>query len=93
MWRYLTFKVSGTIRRNIKKVKNQGISLGRSWLESEEEVFEAIASLDYLFKVAIFENPTNQVKMMEIVFQHLITEKNIRSIFIDGKNQNGTNKI
>ncbi|MEK7504379.1 MAG: DUF3800 domain-containing protein [Patescibacteria group bacterium] len=50
-----------------------------------KKFFEAIASLDYLFKVAIFENPTNQVKMMEIVFQHLITEKNIRSIFIDCK--------
>ncbi len=42
-------------------------------------------NLDFIFKVAIFQNPVNPEKMMEIVFLHLITEKNIRSIFIDGK--------
>ncbi len=47
--------------------------------------FEKVFSLDFFFKVAIFKNPANPERMMEIVFQHLITEKNIRWIFIDGK--------
>jgi len=47
--------------------------------------FEKVNGLEFFFKVAVFKNPAHPAKMMEIVFQHLITEKNIRWIFIDGK--------
>ena len=38
-----------------------------------------------VFGVAIFKNPIKPEKMMEVVFQHLITEGNIRNIYLDGK--------
>ena len=44
-----------------------------------------ISGLDFKAKVAIFKNPVRPEKMMEVVFQHLITEGNIRNIYLDGK--------
>lgn len=45
---------------------------------------EKVLDLDFTFKVAIFTNPANPKKMLEIVLQNLITEKNIHNIIIDG---------
>ena len=53
--------------------------------EVRRKFFGKIIDLIFSFKVAVFENPANPEKMMETVFQHLITETNIRWIFIDGK--------
>ena len=44
-----------------------------------------IFELDFTVKVAIFENPVKPAAMLEVVFQHLITEKSINSIYIDGQ--------
>lgn len=44
-----------------------------------------IFDLDFTVKVAVFENPVKPDSMLEIVFQHLITEKSINSIYIDGE--------
>ncbi len=44
-----------------------------------------IFELDFTVKVAVFENPVKPDAMLEVVFQHLITEKNIAAIFIDGE--------
>lgn len=44
-----------------------------------------IFDLDFIVKVAVFENPVKPDSMLEIVFQHLITEKTIKSIYIDGE--------
>jgi len=44
-----------------------------------------ILKLDFIFKIAIFKNPVDVNKMYDIVFQQLITESNIRNIYIDGK--------
>lgn len=44
-----------------------------------------IFDLDFTVKVAVFENPVKPDSMLEIVFQHLIIEKNINSIYIDGE--------
>ena len=44
-----------------------------------------IFELDFTVKVAIFENPVKPAAMLEVVFQHLITEKSINSIYIDGE--------
>lgn len=44
-----------------------------------------IFDLDFTVKVAVFENPVKPDSMLEIVFQHLITEKTIKSIYIDGE--------
>ena len=44
-----------------------------------------IFELDFTVKVAVFENPVRPDLMLEVVFQHLITEKSISTIFIDGE--------
>lgn len=44
-----------------------------------------IFDLDFIVKVALFENPVQPDSMLEIVFQHLIVEKDITTIFIDGE--------
>lgn len=46
-----------------------------------------ILDLDFFYKVALFENPTNINLMYDLVFQQLITEENIKNIYIDGKKQ------
>ena len=50
-----------------------------------EKFLKQIIKLRFRFKVAIFRNPVYPEKMMEVVFKHLITEKDIKKIFIDGK--------
>lgn len=44
-----------------------------------------IFDLDFTVKVAVFENPVKPDSMLEVVFQHLITEKTINRIYIDGQ--------
>ena len=46
---------------------------------------EMISDLDFKVKVAVFKNPVHKAKLIEVIFQHLIIETDIRSIFIDGK--------
>lgn len=46
-----------------------------------------ILDLEFTYKIALFENPTNINLMYETVFQHLITEGSIKKIYIDGKKQ------
>lgn len=44
-----------------------------------------IFELNFTVKVAIFENPVKPDVMIEMVFQHLIVEKDIMTIIIDGE--------
>lgn len=50
-----------------------------------EKFFDKVNNINFTFKTAIFENPAATDLMIEIVFQHLIIEKEIGNIFIDGK--------
>jgi hypothetical protein len=75
-----------------KKVREIEVGLKLNtfhWSEERWDVrnkfLERILKLDFKVKVAIFKNPINSNKMMETVFQHLITENEIKIIFIDGK--------
>lgn len=81
---------------NLEKVENK---LRRILIALDLEVFhwaehgwkvrnkflEQILILDFKFKVGIFKNPVKTSEMTEMVFQHLITEKNIERVYIDGK--------
>lgn len=59
------------------------------WSEERWEVrnkfLARLIKLDFEVKVAIFKNPANPEKAMDLVFQHLITQTNILNLFIDGK--------
>lgn len=53
--------------------------------EVRKKYFKLVESLKFSFKAAIFENPVHPDRMMVKVFQQMITEDNIKWIFIDGK--------
>ncbi|KKQ74241.1 MAG: hypothetical protein US96_C0037G0006 [Candidatus Woesebacteria bacterium GW2011_GWB1_38_5b] len=50
-----------------------------------DKFFRNVMKLEFKFKIAIFKNPILPEKMIETVFQHLITEKYIKNIYVDGK--------
>ncbi len=50
-----------------------------------QKYINKILDLDFIYKVALFENPININNMYDLVFQQLITEHNIKIIYIDGK--------
>lgn len=50
-----------------------------------EKFLSRILKLDFEVKVAIFENPAHPEKMLDIVFEHILTEPNIRALYLDGK--------
>lgn len=50
-----------------------------------EKFLKKVIKLEFKFKVGIFKNPVKTGEMTETVFQHLITEKDIELVWIDGK--------
>lgn len=54
------------------------------WL-IRNKFLKQIIKLNFKFKLAIFRNPFSSQKMLEVVFQHLIIEKSLNGIFIDGE--------
>lgn len=54
------------------------------WL-MKNKFLSQIFDLDFTVKAAIFENPVKTDSMLEVVFQHLIIEKEISYIYIDGE--------
>lgn len=44
-----------------------------------------ILDLDFKVKIAVVKNPTNPSQEMEKILEHLIIERNIAKVFIDGK--------
>lgn len=54
------------------------------WFIRKKFLDRALA-LDFTVKIAIFEPPVQPEAMIELVFSHVIVEKNIKNIFIDAK--------
>ena len=84
--------------KDVEKVEKQILNIDKNlrikgfhWAEHgwkiKEKFLKQIIKLDFFFKVAIFSNPTNPSRMMEIVFVHLITEEDIKSIKMLGVDQ------
>ena len=72
-------------KRILKRLDLQEFHWADQGWKVKIKFIDEILDLNFIFKVAIFSNPANPRKMLEIVLQHLITEKNIRIIIIDGK--------
>lgn len=68
-----------------KKLKIRSFHWGEERWDVRNKFLEGIINLDFNFKAAVFENPVHPQRMIEYVFKHLITENNIRRVFIDGK--------
>lgn len=77
------------LEKKLKVIENNLRISSFHWADERwlirNKFLSSILELDFAVKVAVFENPKNVGEMLEVVFRHLITEKNIRSIFIDGK--------
>lgn len=52
---------------------------------TREKFLEKLLTLDFTFKIAILENPVHLSKSMEDALSHLVVEKNIKKIVIDGR--------
>ena len=76
-----------------KKILNELNLSSFHWAEHgwkvRQKYINKILDLDFIYKVALFENPININDMYDLVFQQLITEQNIKNIYIDGKKKKG----
>lgn len=59
------------------------------WAESvwsvKEKFIDKVLKLNFKVKIALIENPINPSNELERVLSHMIIEKNIKKIYIDGK--------
>lgn len=78
-------KVEQKILKAEKEIKIQTFHWGEERWQVRNKFLAKVLELDFVVKIAIFENPVHPERMIEVVFQHLITEENIKNIFIDGK--------
>lgn len=86
---YVEVKNLEKFERELKEIEVDLKISSFHWAEErwlmKNKFLSHIFKLDFTVKVAIFENPIKPDEMLEIVFQHLITEKTITTIFIDGE--------
>ncbi len=88
---YLEVKNQNSFETGYKKILNELKLDSFHWAEHgwkvRQKFINKILDLDFIYKVALFENPININDMYDSVFQQLITERNIKNIYIDGKKQ------
>lgn len=86
---YVEVKNLEKFENKLKKIEEDLKISYFHWAEErwfmKNKFLSRIFELDFTVKVAVFENPVKPQSMLEVVFQHLVTEKNITSIFIDGE--------
>lgn len=68
-----------------EKIHIKSFHWGEERWDVRNKFLQGIIDLDFTVKAAIFENPVNPEKMIEYIFRHLITENDIKRVFIDGK--------
>ncbi len=77
------------LEKHLKKIEENLRIKSFHWTDERwlirNKFLSSILKLDFTVKVAVFENPKNVGEMLEVIFKHLITEKNIKNVFIDGK--------
>lgn len=78
-------KIEKQILKILKDLNLDSFHWAKHGWKVKEKFLKQVINLNFIFKVAVFENPVSTNKMIELVFQHLITEKEIKRLFIDGK--------
>lgn len=68
-----------------KKLKIDSFHWAKSALPVREKFLEGLAKLDFKAKVAIVRNPSLPDNEMERLLPHMLIERNIHSIILDGE--------
>ena len=59
------------------------------WAETvwriKEKFMDEVLKLDFKAKIAVIKNPVNPGRELERILTHMVIEKNIKNIYIDGK--------
>lgn len=86
---YITLDNIEKVEDQLKQILNNMDLESFHWADHgwkvRDKFLKEIIKLDFTFKVGIFKNPVKTGDMTEVVFQHLITEKDIEKVYIDGK--------
>lgn len=78
-------KFDNGYKKILKELKLNNFHWSEHGWKVRQKFINKILDLDFIYKVALFENPININDMYDLVFQQLITERNIKNIYIDGK--------
>lgn len=78
-------KVEEQMRKILAELKLEAFHWAEHGWKVRINFLQKILALDFTFKVGVFKNPVKIGEMTEAIFQHLLTEKNIEKVFIDGK--------
>jgi len=80
-------KFDSSYKKILKELKLESFHWAEHGWKVRQKFINKILDLDFVYKVALFKNPVNINDMYDSVFQQLITERNIKNIYIDGKKQ------
>lgn len=67
------------------KLKIENFHWAHTVWEVKEMFLEKVLKLDFKAKIAVIKNPVNPAKEIERVMSHMIIERNIKAIYIDGR--------
>ena len=86
---YLEIENYNQLEKEIKKIEKELKIDYFHWKEMvwnvKKKFMERMFKLDFNVKIAVIKNPINPNKELERVLMHMIVEKDIRNIYIDGK--------
>ncbi len=86
---YITFENIDLIQNTVVEIEKEIGILNFHWAHSSwpvrKKFIEKISRCDFLAKIALISNPFNPNEAYEYALQHLVIEKNISAIIIDGK--------
>ncbi len=78
-------KLEQSILEIEKKLKIKYFHWSSTIIKVKESFLKSILKEEFIIKIAVFSNPIHIQKELEQSLQHMIVEKNIYSIVIDGK--------
>lgn len=86
---YLEIGNYNQLEKEIEKIERELKIDYFHWKETiwnvKKKFMERMLGLDFNVKIAVIKNPINPAQELERVLTHMIVEKNIRNIYIDGK--------
>jgi hypothetical protein len=78
-------EIEKRIRETEKKLRIDYFHWAKSVWRVKEKFMNEILKLDFKAKIAVVKNPINPAQELERVLTHMIIERNISNIYIDGK--------